>query len=307
MNITLLQCGLEKPLLFIFLALSALVPPLTTPADARPVNTGVKPVVAPLAIAEATFARDVCRLIENRSGWRGINPHFIARLINAESRFSPNAVSPAGAEGIAQFIPGTAKRRGLKDPYDPAAALTASIDFLAHLKVRFGNLGLAAVAYNAGEGAASRYIAGGRIPLETENYVFSITGRAAQEWRKPDTRHVIPPIAGKKPFSDACPALVRKPERIRLATRSAARQPWGVLISESFSRNTAVRTFNGIKRKFPADLRGKPPMIVPVRNLSMGTRRRYSARIGATTRKQASKICSSLRARSVVCIVRRTR
>jgi len=303
----LLQCRLEMPLLLLVLALSVLVPALTTRADARPVNTGVKPVEAPLAIAEATFARDVCRLIENRSGWRGINPHFIARLINAESRFSPDAVSPAGAEGIAQFIPGTAKRRGLKNPYDPAAALTASIDFLAHLKVRFGNLGLAAVAYNAGEGSASRFIAGGGIPLETENYVFSITGRAAEEWRKPDARHAIALIDARKSFSDACPNLVRKPGRIRLATRSAARQPWGVLISESFSRNTAVRTFNRVKRKFPADLREKPPMIVPVRNLSMGARRRYSARIGASSRKQAGKICASLRVRSVVCIVRRTR
>ncbi len=276
-------------------------------ASARPVKTGVKPVRAPLAIAEATFARDVCRLIENRSKWRGINPHFIARLINAESRFSPNAVSPAGAEGIAQFIPGTAKRRGLKNPYDPAAALTASIDFLAHLKWRFGNLGLAAVAYNAGEGAASRFIAGRGIPLETENYVYSITGRAAEEWRKPGARHAIPQIGGRKPFSDACPGLVRKPGRIRLATKSAARQPWGVLISESFSRTTAVRSFNRIRKNFPADLRGTPPMIVSLRNLSMGARRRYSARIGAGSRKRAANICRSLRARAVICIVRRTR
>jgi hypothetical protein len=245
--------------------------------------------------------------MENRARWRGISPHFIARLINVESRFSPNAVSPAGAEGIAQFIPGTAKRRGLKNPYDPAAALTASIDFLAHLKARFGNLGLAAVAYNAGEGAAARYIAGGRIPLETENYVYSITGRAAEEWRKPHLRHAIPPIHGKKPFTDACPSLVNKPGRIRLATKAGPRQPWGVLISESFSRSIAIRTFNRIKSNFPANLREKPPMIVRVRNLSMGTRRRYSVRIGAASQVQAAKICASLRKRSVICIIGRTR
>lgn len=305
MKLSLLQCRHE--ILLLCFALSVSVPAQSIRADARPVSTGVKPVAAPLAIAEATFARDVCRLIENRSRWRGINPHFIARLINTESRFLPSAVSPAGAEGIAQFIPGTARRRGLKNPFDPAASLTASIDFLAHLKVRFGNLGLAAVAYNAGEGAASRFIAGGGIPLETENYVYAITGRAAEDWRKPDARHTIPLIHGKKSFSDACPNLVRKPGRIRLAVKSATRQPWGVLISESFSRNTAVRTFNRIRRKFPADLREKPPMIVRVRNLSMGARRRYSARIGAASRKQAGEICASLRARSVICIVRRTR
>jgi len=137
--------------------------------------------------------------------------------------------------------------------------------------------------------------------------VVSITGRAAEEWRKPDARHAIPLVDAGKSFSDACPDLVRKPGRIRLATGSAARQPWGVLISESFSRNTAVRTFNRIRAKFPAELREKPPMIVPVRNLSMGARRRYSARVGASSRKQAGKICTSLRARAVICIVRRTR
>ncbi len=276
-------------------------------ASARPVKTGVKPVQAPLTVSADAFASDVCRLMENRSSWRGINPHFIARLINAESRFSPNAVSPAGAQGIAQFIPGTAKRRGLADPYDPAAALTASIDFLAHLKYRFGNLGLAAVAYNAGEGAAIRFIAGGGVPLETENYVFSITGRVVEDWRKPDARHPIPKIDKLRSFTAACLQFVRKPGRIRLAAPAAPRQPWGVLISESFSRSTAVRTFNRVRRNFPADLRETPPMIVGVRNLSMGARRRYSARIGAATRKQAANICSSLRARSVVCIVGKTR
>lgn len=276
-------------------------------ALARPVNTRAKPVQPPLAVSETHFAADVCKLMENRARWRGINPHFIARLINIESRFSPNAVSPAGAEGIAQFIPATAKRRGLRNPYDPAAALTASIDFLAHLKARFGNLGLAAVAYNAGEGAASRFIAGGRIPLETENYVLSITGRAAQEWRKPLARHAIPLIDEKKPFADACPSLVKKPDRVRLVAKAAPQQPWGVLISESFSRSSAIRTFNRVKQNFPVNLKSKPPMIVRVRNLSMGTRRRYSARIGTANRAQAARICTSLRARSVICIVGKTR
>ncbi len=265
---------------------------------------------APLAVSEATFARDVCRLMEIRSRWRGINPHFIARLINAESRFSPGAVSPAGAEGIAQFIPGTAKRRGLKNPFDPAEALTASIDFLADLKALFGNLGLAAIAYNAGEGAAARFIAGGRIPLETENYVLTITGRSAQEWRKPDLRHPIPQIDVNKSFTEACPSLVKKPGRILIATTNTAtapRQPWGVVISESFSQNTAIRMFNRIRSGFPADLRERPPMIVPVTNLSMGSRRRYSARIGAASRTQAAEICASLRAHSVICIVGKTR
>ncbi len=275
--------------------------------SSRPIKTGVKQVVAPLTIAEATFARDVCALIANRSKWRGINPHFIVRLIDVESRFSPNAVSPAGAEGIAQFIPGTAQRRGLKDPYDPAAALTASIDFLAHLKAQFGNLGLAAIAYNAGEGAAARFMNGAGVPFETENYVYSITGRVVDAWRKPDARYDIPRIHPTKPFAETCPEHVKRPGRVKLTSKAAPSQPWGVLISEHFSRNQAINIFKRTSKGFPADLRSRSPMVVTVRNLSMGSRPRYSARIGAANQIEAGRICASLRTRAIFCLVLKTK
>ena len=75
---------------------------------------------------------------------------FFANLIQQESGFKPHVVSPAGAQGIAQFMPRVAASYGLENPFEPFAALKASARLLTDLLGRFGNLGLAAAAYNAG-------------------------------------------------------------------------------------------------------------------------------------------------------------
>ena len=108
---------------------------------------------------------------------------FFTRLIRQESGFDPRVVSSAGARGIAQFMPRTAAARGLADPFEPIGALAASGKFLAELVSRFGNLGLAAAAYNAGPKRVQDWIARrGKLPAETRNYVLSITGRVAEAW-----------------------------------------------------------------------------------------------------------------------------
>src|SRR5882724_9509279 len=92
----------------------------------------------------------LCTLIETAATENNLPVGFFTRLIWKESRFRSEAVSPKGAQGIAQFMPGTAEERGLEDPFDTATAIPASAHFLAELSQRFGNLGLAAAAYNAG-------------------------------------------------------------------------------------------------------------------------------------------------------------
>lgn len=297
-----------RKLAVILFALAAATSPLGNAAPARPAKAGPPAVAAPLPVREASFAADVCRLIENRSRWRGIDVHFIARLIHAESRFSPDAVSPAGAQGIAQFIPSTARLRKLDDPFDPAAALTASIDYLSELQTTFGNLGLAAVAYNAGEGAARRFAAGGGIPWETETYVLAITGRPAADWRDPAARHDIPRIDAQQPFAKACPGHVARPGRVRIAAPASAgpRQPWGAQVAEHFSQAVALRIYQRLKGRFPQSVGTPDPMLVPVRNRSMGTRTRHAARIGAASQVQARRICQALAARAIACMVRKT-
>jgi Transglycosylase SLT domain len=108
---------------------------------------------------------------------------FFTRLIEQESGFNPRTVSSAGAQGIAQFMPKTAASRGLSDPFEPLSALAASGKFLAELVGQFGNLGLAAAAYNAGPKRVQDWIAKrGKLPAETQNYVHTITGRVAEAW-----------------------------------------------------------------------------------------------------------------------------
>src|SRR3954471_23385497 len=92
----------------------------------------------------------ICRLIDGAAMANRLPAEFLTRLIWRESSFRTGVVSPSGAQGIAQFMPGTALERRLEDPFDPEQAIPKAAEFIAELKTRFGNLGLAAAAYNGG-------------------------------------------------------------------------------------------------------------------------------------------------------------
>jgi soluble lytic murein transglycosylase-like protein len=104
--------------------------------------------------------------------WSVSAPLLAAQLM-AESGFDPDAVSTAGAQGIAQFMPATAAAYGLRDPFDPEAAIEAQAHLMSDLLRRFGSIELALAAYNAGAGAVQ---ACGCVPpyAETQAYVARI-------------------------------------------------------------------------------------------------------------------------------------
>ena len=104
----------------------------------------------------------------------GVDPDLFMRLISAESSFNPNAVSTAGAYGLAQLMPGTAADLGV-DPTDPVQNLRGGARYLRQQIDKFGDTSLALAAYNAGPGNVSKY--GGIPPFEeTQNYVNKIMG-----------------------------------------------------------------------------------------------------------------------------------
>ncbi len=112
----------------------------------------------------------------------GLDPNIFIRQIQQESGFNPNALSPAGAEGIAQFMPATAKGYGI-NPWDPAQALNAAAQYdVSSLHQYGGDWAKALAAYNAGGGAVNTAIArGGKnwqryLPAETQNYIKTILG-----------------------------------------------------------------------------------------------------------------------------------
>ena len=136
----------------------------------------------------------VCQMIETAARAHDLPPEFFARVIWQESRFRPDTVGPRrrngeSAKGIAQFMPGTAAEKGLLDPFDPVQALPKAAHFLRELKDQFGNLGLAAAAYNAGSSRVRGWLAGARmLSVETRKYVAAVTGVPAEEWAKAGAR-----------------------------------------------------------------------------------------------------------------------
>jgi hypothetical protein len=132
----------------------------------------------------------VCPLLESAARANALPVDFFVRVIWQESRFRPDVIGPVTrsgerALGIAQFMPGTATERRLLEPFNPIEALPKSGEFLAELRDQFGNLGLAAAAYNAGPLRVREFIAGARgLPMETRNYVLAITGRSVEDWAK---------------------------------------------------------------------------------------------------------------------------
>jgi Transglycosylase SLT domain len=135
----------------------------------------------------------ICEAVKNAAEEHNIPIGFFARLLWQESRFRANEVSSAGARGIAQFMPQTAVEVGLKDPFDPMQAIPASAKFLRKLFDRFGNLGLAAAAYNAGGGRIEKWLSRkSTLPKETRDYVVIITGHKAEAWTDQENTIAMP-------------------------------------------------------------------------------------------------------------------
>jgi Transglycosylase SLT domain/D-alanyl-D-alanine carboxypeptidase len=126
------------------------------------------------AVQSFVPARFAPLIIRAAQRW-SVSAQLLAAQLYAESGFNPFARSPAGAEGIAQFMPGTADAIGLLDPFDPGAAINAQAHLMRDLLGRFGSVPLALAAYNAGPGAVA---ACGCIPPfpETRAYVTGILG-----------------------------------------------------------------------------------------------------------------------------------
>jgi hypothetical protein len=273
------------------------------------VEAGVKQ--AGLALAgPKPFVDIVCPIMQQQAEARGLPPMPFVRLIWKESRFNPNAVSPKGAQGIAQFMPGTAEERGLYDPFEPKMAIMHSASLLADLRREFGNFGLAAAAYNAGAERVRNWLAGsGGLPGETQNYVEFVTGRAAEEWKLAETELPEALKTAGVEVQDSCrklaPLVVRAVYETEPLTASGAWRPWGVQVSTSFSKAKALAQFGRLKRQYTSLLGAREPFVLPERNLSRGRRSMYMVQIGSDSRDDAAKLCASLRSAGGACIVQK--
>ncbi|QIE54036.1 lytic transglycosylase domain-containing protein [Pikeienuella piscinae] len=275
----------------LFFALLLLFGPV--PATARPPDPPEAAARPDPASPEA-----ICALIGAEAERRALPKAFFARLIWKESRFDIHAVSPVGAQGVAQFMPYTAKERGLADPFDPAQAIPASADYLAELRDAFGNFGLAAAAYNGGPDRVSRWLANrARLPAETHDYVLTITARPADWFRRKDREVEDRPLLKDASFEAGCLQLPV------IATRAAPRPPWGVVVAGGRNRGAALIAFERAKRSARGQI--DPARLHVLRRARRATGPRYLAVLGAESRSEAQKLCLRLRRAGAPCTIRR--
>jgi hypothetical protein len=257
-----------------------------------------------ICISAQSYQKDICSALGHFAEINKLPPGFFTRLIWHESGFRSHAVSHAGAQGIAQFMPKTAKIRGLRDPFNPAEALAASASYLAFLKKKFGNWGLAAAAYNAGENRVTRIVGGkASAPKETRNYVAIITGHSLDQWKK-TTPEVDFRLNKTRNFNENCLTLAQKSKfrRFQKPRDSVLSTPsWGVQIAVMSDRKAIEDLFKALTNKHHALLRGERLVVYEPRQGPQ----RFAARIGRDTQKGAAFLCRKLKRAGLGCSVAR--
>jgi hypothetical protein len=274
--------------------------------DAAPANKDASKGAPAPAGKDEPVANTVCRLIATAALTQGLPVSFLTRLIWQESAFQPGVTSPAGAQGIAQFMPGTAIARGLANPFDPEEAVPKAAELLADLRRQYGNLGLAAAAYNAGPGRVTSWLAGGgSLPEETRGYVSVITGHPIEDWTgataatKLDDDRVFP-----KSSCDSVIASIRISAPVS-AAQSSITAPWGVQIAGSFSKAAAIAAYGRARALYASVLGNVEPMVIGGRWRTRGFSAFYRVRAPAPTRIAAQTLCNKILRVGGACVVLR--
>jgi hypothetical protein len=246
---------------------------------------------------------DICRTLAQAAADNELPEEFFTRLIWQESRFDPAAISPAGAQGIAQFLPQTAATRGLTNAFEPLPALRESASYLRELRTTFrGNLGLAAAAYNAGPGQVEAWLAGRRsLPGETQAYVRIVTGYPAEAWASQPPPQLQ---SSKTPTGARCVELAKlmidSPHRRLALTSSPAWGPWGVQLAGNWSEGGVLATYERLRRKYDAVLGDRLPLVLYARRHDLPT---FAVRVSEKSRADAEALCAKLRAAGGACVV----
>ncbi len=288
--------------------------PAADTAESKPGDTSVGKPAEP---KENGTREAICLMIEAAAKANDLPLEYFARVIWQESRFQSDAVGPVTrsgqrAQGIAQFMPGTANERQLLDPFDPVQALPKSAQFLAELREQFGNLGLAAAAYNAGPRRVQDWLGGkGQIPWETRNYVSAITGSSIDDWAAAGKGGKMPPAPPTTSCHQLMALLKRAPNpfvtQLEQHVALAAARPWGVQLAAGFDRNRALAMYSRAIKGLGAVIGDRDPSLLSSVMRSRGSRAFYQVRIGADTRPEADNLCNRIRRAGGACFVLRNR
>jgi hypothetical protein len=306
--------GIAGPLLAFALALAnapangqAGATPTTPDKSEKPPPSTVSELHEPSARPPTTD--DICRALEQWAAENSLPVEFFARVIWQESRFDARAISPKGAAGIAQFMSATASWHGLADPFDPIESLRHSATYLRELLDRFGNLGLAAAAYNAGPQRVQDWLsARGGLPTETRQYVQIVTGHSAEEWTDGTARANLE-LPKPMPCRDVAKlgfrtaALDRGIERGLGSRRLQTKPGWGVQLIGIPSQASALASFQQLHKAYKNLLMAYQPLVIQSKVGTSGSW--YRVRVATDSRTDAERLCSGLRAAGGSCLVQR--
>ena len=278
------------------------------------------PLPRPAPKAQPASKAALCLMVEAAAQSNGLPIAYLTRVIWRESNFDPKAVGPrtrygTRARGIAQFMPESAAESGLADPFDPVQALPKAAGLLRRLAERFGNLGLAAAAYNAGPRRLRDWLGGtGTMPAETH----------ATCWQSPAARSTIgqsrrqagKPAPEKKPAAkpancETTLASLDQPPgsfafELNRRVSVAIGKPWGVQLAGGFSRRRVLESYARAMTRLASVIAQRDPIVTRgVR--APGLAPFYQARIGADTRGAANALCARIRRAGGACLVLRNR
>jgi hypothetical protein len=246
----------------------------------------------------AASVATICDALASAAAENDLPADFFARLIWQESRFDPTAVSRAGAQGVAQFMPATANARGLADPFDPIEAIAHSAKLLRDLRRDLGNLGLAAAAYNAGPRRVRDWLAGRRgLPRETDAYVRIVTGQSPEQWARAGASEMH--VAHSVPCPQIAGLVARSPAPVMKPL-----DPWGVQLVGSSSDATALAAYRQLQEKYARILAEREPRVLH-HGLARGSMGWARVHVGTESRASAEKLCAELRHAGASCTVQR--
>lgn len=251
---------------------------------------------------------EICSTVQSSASANDLPPTFLMRLIWHESRFDAHAVSRAGARGISQFMPGTAAGVGLQNPFEVPDAIGKSAELLRDLEKHFGNLGLAAAAYNAGPKRVQDWLDNRRdLPVETQVYVRVVTGRTVDDWKSSRSSGLNPIVGESIPCLKTAKVLAEQSARTvsagTPAPASLHEPAWGVQLLGSDSKASVLAAYHQLQARYESVLGQRQPLLLPSK-VGRSTFW-YRVRIATDSLREAQMLCSSLRGLGGSCLVQR--
>ena len=213
-------------------------------------------------------------------------------------------------------MPATARWRGLVNPFDPHWSVRESARWLGELRDQFGNLGLAAAAYNAGPRRVQEWLDGKRgLPSETQAYVRIISGRGAADWARPgmkDHNRFLPtePDCLIQELTQAAAFRMqpgtkkpKPPDGRQEAVDTVKPLAWSLQLIGDRSEAQALTEYRSLQKKFPMILGARPPVVVKKQLGGRGPALWYQVRVAEQSRNAADALCSRLKSVGGQCLV----